>query len=959
MFAFRFHTRITLILSIFIISTISSPVFGQSETYLEIYQPESSDSLSPALDNPVRTFTSISQEVDRTDLALLFVDSTSLAKGIELARSVGVNVDHIFKSLPIIRVKADEKLLETYLSLLPANSLTKMAPNRSFQATYTDDIPSIYDAIELEEIMEIIKANELWSQQDSLGRYLYGEGINIAILDSGINISHPAIEYSYDYDGDGPYVSQKRVIYEASFIQGEQEAKDLYEHGTHVASIAVSNGLFEEHGKIVQTENLGVAPSANLLSIKVLNREGKGETIEALEGLDDAISLENELKPDVINMSFGSGEYNGTLDLMTELISEGWRRGIIMVASAGNEGPIGSSIGNPAICKDVISVGATIKGDRMPYWSSWGPADLFRPSPDVVAPGYGVIAADYTTAGYKQLGGTSMSAPLVSGLAAILRQALPGITPEQVKTAIMSSSEDMERAAVRQGQGMINSLTALNLASNIVGGREVFSVSPMKVSRENIFYTTGILGSSKSFVFSIQSSFNGTVNSSITSISSNHLSITCPESINVSNGYTSFTVTLDLSVADFLEDITATIKFETGSYSEEIPIEIRTMFPNGKILFDVSKDNDTQYTYYERDGMYGHLSYLSSLLENEGWIIKENNETITPSLLDDYDLLIISDPDLGYSSSEIKAIQEYVQAEHALLVIGYGSDRAIENDFYGDCNTTSLNELIVDYGIVLSATNFTTSEITGELVHPLTGTIEKISYWGTDLTITNTSYTYSILTAENASIKYNVGAAYHNVTDDKLYSRVVVLGGRSFLDNSQTFPDFTGYSSADFAIDFIEWLVQFEKKEYRLISESTYYRDEIHKIELGLYIPQTSVNITVPAKTNATLITPDDEIIHLEFVREYKDGQAISVASFDFTQQGIYTLYHPLSIATESNFPFPATNGKILIEVKTRFFEFFKDIRNVARTILLVVTLTFLFLLRRKKYIKITKPKKK
>ncbi|MCG3219710.1 MAG: S8 family serine peptidase, partial [Candidatus Heimdallarchaeota archaeon] len=360
-------------------------------------------------------------------------------------------VDHIFKSLPIIRVKADEKLLETYLSLLPANSLTKMAPNRSFQATYTDDIPSIYDAIELEEIMEIIKANELWSQQDSLGRYLYGEGINIAILDSGINISHPAIEYSYDYDGDGPYVSQKRVIYEASFIQGEQEAKDLYEHGTHVASIAVSNGLFEEHGKIVQTENLGVAPSANLLSIKVLNREGKGETIEALEGLDDAISLENELKPDVINMSFGSGEYNGTLDLMTELISEGWRRGIIMVASAGNEGPIGSSIGNPAICKDVISVGATIKGDRMPYWSSWGPADLFRPSPDVVAPGYGVIAADYTTAGYKQLGGTSMSAPLVSGLAAILRQALPGITPEQVKTAIMSSSEDMERAVVRQG----------------------------------------------------------------------------------------------------------------------------------------------------------------------------------------------------------------------------------------------------------------------------------------------------------------------------------------------------------------------------------------------------------------------------------------------------------------------------------------------------------------------------
>ncbi|MHA1912264.1 MAG: S8 family serine peptidase [Candidatus Kariarchaeaceae archaeon] len=959
MFAFRFHTRITLILLIIISSTLSSPVFGQSETYLEILLPESSESLSPYLGDPVRTYTSITQDVDRTDLALLFVDSSYLEKGIELARSIGVNVDHIFKSLPIIRVKADEKLLETYLSLLPANSLVKMAPNRSFQATYTDDIPSVTDAMKLEEVMEIIRANELSSFQDNLSRSLYGAGINIAILDSGINVSHPAIEYTYDYDGDGPYISQKRVIYEASFVKSEQQAKDFYEHGTHVASIAVSNGLFEEKGQIVQTENLGVAPSANLLSIKVLNQKGKGETIEALEGLDDAISLEHELKPDVVNMSFGSGEYNGTLDLMTELVSEGWRRGIIMVASAGNEGPIGSSIGNPGISKDVISVGATIKGDRIPYWSSWGPSDLYRPSPDVVAPGYGIIAADYTTAGYKQLGGTSMSAPLVSGLAAILRQAFPEITPEQVKTAIMSSSEDMARAAVRQGQGMINSVGALNLASNIVEGRKVFSVSPMKVSKENIFYTTGVLGSSKSFIFSIQSSFNGTVNSSITSISSPRLSITCPASINVTDGYTSFTVMLDLSDADFLEDITATIEFETANYFTNFPIEIRTIFPNGKILFDVSNDNDTQYLYYERDGMYGHLSYLSSLLEKEGWIVNESNETITSSLLEDYDLLIISDPDLGYSSSEIKAIQDYVQDEHALLIIGYGSNRVVEDDFYGDCNTTSLNELIVDYGIVLSTTNISTSEITGNLEHPSTGSTEKITYWGTDLTITDPSYTYSILTAKNESITYDVGAVYHNVTDDKIFSRVAVLGGRSFLDNSQTFPDFTGYSSGRFAVEFIEWLVQFEKREYRFVSDSTFHRDETHKIELELFNPQTGLPLTVPETTQATLITPDDEIIHLVFMREDKDGQYISVASYDFNQQGIYTLYHPLSKTIESSFPFPATNGKIVIDVKTKFFEFFKDMRNVARIILLVITLVFFFLLRDKKYIKITKPKKK
>ena len=98
-----------------------------------------------------------------------------------------------------------------------------------------------------------------------------------------------------------------------------------------------------------------------------------------------------------------------------------------MVASAGNEGPIGSSVGNPSLCKDVISVGATIKGDRIPYWSSWGPSDKERPSPDVVAPGYAVIAAD-TEDGYKQLGGTSMSAPHMAGIGVLILQANPLLT---------------------------------------------------------------------------------------------------------------------------------------------------------------------------------------------------------------------------------------------------------------------------------------------------------------------------------------------------------------------------------------------------------------------------------------------------------------------------------------------------------------------------------------------------
>jgi len=281
-----------------------------------------------------------------------------------------------------------------------------------------------------------------------------GTGVVVAIIDTGVDTSHP------DLVG--------KVLAEKNFV--DTVDRDTHGHGTHVASTvagtgAASNGRFR-----------GVAPGAQLISAKVCNALGC-----ALSGIMAAMHWAvEEQGVRLINMSL-SGEINtpGVDPLEQALDQLTARYGALFVVAAGNNGtplPIPGALGieSPGSAAAALTVAAVDRTGQMADFSSRGPLrGDYRIKPDISAPGVNIVAAraDGTRMGepvgdsYVTASGTSMAAPHVAGAAAILLQRYPNWTPEQLKSALMSTARFNPAAAViDQGAGFIDVPAALTTA---------------------------------------------------------------------------------------------------------------------------------------------------------------------------------------------------------------------------------------------------------------------------------------------------------------------------------------------------------------------------------------------------------------------------------------------------------------------------------------------------------------
>jgi len=259
---------------------------------------------------------------------------------------------------------------------------------------------------------------------------LDGSGITICILDSGIDPGHPSLD---DLDDDDSTVDPKIVAFYDALHDPEDESGnatpyDDYSHGTHVASIAAGTGDGNPAGKYV-----GVAPGARLVGVKILDHTGKGTLEDELRGLQWAINNSERYSIDIFSCSFGhrlgDGENDGT-SAQARLCDRAVEKGIVVVVACGNSGGYGAgSITTPGDAKKVISVG-NVKDDHILYsTSSRGPTADGRIKPDVCAPGKSVHAAKEGSDGFTSKTGTSMAAPHVSGIAALMLQANPALRP--------------------------------------------------------------------------------------------------------------------------------------------------------------------------------------------------------------------------------------------------------------------------------------------------------------------------------------------------------------------------------------------------------------------------------------------------------------------------------------------------------------------------------------------------
>lgn len=294
-----------------------------------------------------------------------------------------------------------------------------------------------------------IARNTIKIPQPVESRYT-GKGIGVAVIDTGVH-PHPDLTKP-----------KNRIVAFKDFINNKRQPYDDNGHGTHVAGCIAGNGYLS-NGKYA-----GIAPDAHIVAVKALDQDGGGNASDVIAAIQWVVDNKEKYNIKVLNLSMGTTP-DSSYSPLDEAVMAAWKKGITVVAAAGNSGPKKYTITSPGICPDVITVGAlddrdtpSTGDDRIADFSSRGPTKKCIIKPDIVAPGVNIVSLAVPSEEaeekeyYKSLSGTSMATPIVSGCAALIHQASPDYTNKDVKSLLMSTADRLRYPAYVQGKGLVN-----------------------------------------------------------------------------------------------------------------------------------------------------------------------------------------------------------------------------------------------------------------------------------------------------------------------------------------------------------------------------------------------------------------------------------------------------------------------------------------------------------------------
>jgi serine protease AprX len=278
-----------------------------------------------------------------------------------------------------------------------------------------------------------------------------GAGVGVAVIDTGVDGALP------EFRGQG---NGSRVVETAVTNPGASTVDDTYGHGTDVAGIIA--------GRAANGRYIGVAPQSNLVSIKVADDQGQATVLDVIYGLQFAVDHQRDFNIRVVNLSLDSTTPQSyKTDPLDAAAEAAWMHGLVVVAAAGNRGSAGDAVQYaPANDPYVITVGAVDENgtaqpsdDTIASWSSRGTTQDGLAKPDVYAPGAHIVSVLAPGSAFAQAcgscivdgryirtSGTSMAAPMISGLVADLLQAHESWTPDQVKGAITEPAVTSNRS---------------------------------------------------------------------------------------------------------------------------------------------------------------------------------------------------------------------------------------------------------------------------------------------------------------------------------------------------------------------------------------------------------------------------------------------------------------------------------------------------------------------------------
>lgn len=361
-------------------------------------------------DRPDATFTDASVQEANRDFrsALRRTDGLRPERTLDIANSVSADVE---------KMRAD-------------NAFDAIRADNDVEGVYLDQRVSVT----LENATERVSGARARSEYNVSGR-----NVTVAVLDTGIDATHP------DLNGS---------VVEAIDFTGDGIENDPFGHGTHVAGIVAGDGT-ASNGTYV-----GVAPNASLINLRVLDDNGYGQKSDVIAAMEYAV---NDTETDVISMSLGWSPEDD--DPYYQAVRHAVDNNVSVVASAGNDGSSRFTVGSPGVVPESITVGASTDGDELTYFSSRGPtADRSLVKPNLVAPGHEVTSAEAGTDGYVSYSGTSMSAPMVSGTAALVLEENPAWSPTELRSALVSTTDRINESydVYETGSGRLNATAALS-----------------------------------------------------------------------------------------------------------------------------------------------------------------------------------------------------------------------------------------------------------------------------------------------------------------------------------------------------------------------------------------------------------------------------------------------------------------------------------------------------------------
>ena len=307
-----------------------------------------------------------------------------------------------------------------------------------------------------------------------------GKGVGVALIDTGVTQVRGLDTGNVVNGPDLSFDSQDPAT---AHVDG-------FGHGTHLASIIAGRDAVGTAASYTDPGRFnGIAPDANLVNVKVGASNGDVDVSQVIAAIDWVVQHRKDeaLNIRVINLSYGTDSVQDSqVDPLAFAVENAWKNGIVVVAAGGNEGDTTTNLANPASDPHVLAVGAmdsagtlSTADDTVPSWSTDGTAERHV---DLTAPGVSVLGlrvpggmadTQYPTSRvgdrFARASGTSMAAAVVSGEAALLFQAKPDLTPDQVKQILTGSATGLNNvSALMEGAGTTDLRKALKTVPKTV-----------------------------------------------------------------------------------------------------------------------------------------------------------------------------------------------------------------------------------------------------------------------------------------------------------------------------------------------------------------------------------------------------------------------------------------------------------------------------------------------------------